>query len=47
MLTGNEIKIHQADDSSTQINVQFEQDTVSLTQSQIAELFEIKPQNAI
>lgn len=47
MLTGNEIKNHQADDSSTQINVQFEQDTVSLTQSQIAELFEIKPQNAI
>ena len=47
MLTGNEIKNHQADDSSTQINVQFEQDTVSLTQSQISELFETKPQNAI
>ena len=40
-------EIHQANDGSTQINVQFEQDTVSLTQSQIAELFETKPQNAI
>lgn len=47
MLTGNEIKNHQADDSSTQINVQFEQDTVWLTQSQISELFDIKPQNVI
>jgi len=47
MPTENQIKIHQADDSSTQINVQFEQDTVWLTQSQISELFDIKPQNAI
>ena len=47
MPTENQIKIHQADDSSTQINVQFEQDTVWLTQSQISELFGTKPQNAI
>ena len=47
MLTGNEIKNHQADDSSTQINVQFEQDTLWLTQSQMTKLFATKPQNAI
>ena len=36
----NQIEIYQANDGSTQINVQFEQDTVWLTQSQMAELFE-------
>lgn len=32
-------------DGSIQINVQFEQDTVWLTQAQMAELFETTPQN--
>ena len=36
----NQIEIYQANDGSTQINVQFEQDTVWLTQAQMAELFE-------
>ncbi|WP_373710168.1 RhuM family protein [Kaistella sp.] len=40
MNTENQIVIYQADDGSTQINVQFEQDTVWLTQGQMAELFE-------
>ena len=35
----NQIEIYQATDGSTQINVQFEQDTVWLTQAQMAELF--------
>lgn len=35
----NQIEIYQANDGSTQINVQFEQDTVWLTQGQMAELF--------
>ncbi|WP_230380197.1 hypothetical protein [Kaistella gelatinilytica] len=35
----NQIEICQASAGSTQINVQFEQDTVWLTQSQMAELF--------
>ena len=47
MLTENQIKIYQSDDGSTQINVQFEQDTLWLTQSQMTKLFETKPQNAI
>ena len=33
------IEIYQANDGSTQINVQFEEDTVWLTQAQMAELF--------
>lgn len=45
METENQIEIYQASDGSTQINVQFEQDTVWLTQAQIAELFETSPQN--
>ncbi len=36
----NQIEIYQANDGSTQINVQFEQDTVWLTQAQMAELFD-------
>lgn len=40
MNTENQIEIYQANDGSTQINVQFEQDTVWLTQAQMAELFE-------
>lgn len=35
----NQIEIYQADDGSTQINVQFEKDTVWLNQAQMAELF--------
>ena len=35
----SQIEIYQANDGSTQINVQFEQDTVWLTQVQMAELF--------
>ena len=41
----NQIEIYQATDGSTQINVQFEQDTVWLTQGQMAELFETTAQN--
>ena len=40
MNTENQIEIYQANDGSTQINVQFEQETVWLTQAQMAELFE-------
>ena len=40
MKTENQIKIYQANDGSTQIKVQFEQDSVWLTQVQMAELFE-------
>ena len=39
MNTENQIEIYQADDGSAQINVQLEQDTVWLTQAQMAELF--------
>ncbi len=39
MDTDNQIEIYQADDGSAQINVQLEQDTVWLTQAQMAELF--------
>ena len=41
----NQIEIYQANDGTTQINVQFEQDTVWLTQAQMGELFETTPQN--
>lgn len=39
MDTESQIEIYQADDGTTQINVQFEKDTVWLTQTQMAELF--------
>lgn len=39
MRTKNQIEIYQANDGSVQINVQFEQDTVWLTQAQMEELF--------
>lgn len=39
MYTKNQIEIFQANDGSTQINAQFEQDTVWLTQAQMAALF--------
>ncbi len=39
MITENIIEIYQATDGSTQINVQFEEDTVWLSQAQMAELF--------
>lgn len=35
----SQIEIYQATDGSTQINLQFEQETVWLTQAQMAELF--------
>ena len=35
----NQIEIYQAQDGSTQINVQFEQDTVWLNQEQLTALF--------
>ena len=40
MPTENQIEIYLAKDGSTQINVQFEQDTVWLTQAQMGEMFE-------
>jgi len=40
-----QIEIFQASDGTTQINVQFEQESVWLTQSQMAELFVTTPQN--
>ena len=39
MPTENQIEIYQANDGSTQINLQFQEDTVWLTQVQMAELF--------
>ena len=39
MNTENQIEIYQATDGTTQINVQFQEDTVWLTQAQMAELF--------
>lgn len=41
----NQIEIYKANDGTTQISVQLEQDTVWLTQAQMAELFETSPQN--
>ena len=40
MNTDKQIEIYQANDGSTHINVQFEQDTVWLTQVQMGQLFE-------
>ncbi len=45
MVEQKQIEIYQANDGSTQINVKFEQETVWLTQAQMAELFETTPQN--
>jgi prophage maintenance system killer protein len=39
MITKNQIEIYQSTDGSTQVNVQFEKDTVWLTQAQMAVLF--------
>lgn len=39
MIFKNQVEIYKANDGSTQINVQFEQDTVWLTQAQMAKLF--------
>jgi len=41
----NEIMIYQSDDRKTQVEVRFEQDTVWLTQQQMASLFEQTKQN--
>ena len=40
MKNQNQIEIYLADDGSTQINVQFEQETVWLTQAQMGQLFD-------
>lgn len=45
MEINNQIEIYQANDGTPQISVQFEQDTVWLTQAQMADLFETTPQN--
>jgi len=39
MNTDKHIEIYQANDGSTQINVQFERDTVRLTNGQMGQLF--------
>ena len=41
----NKIVIYQTEDGQTQIDVRLENDTVWLTQAQMAELFERTPQN--
>ena len=41
----NKIVIYQTDDGRTQIDVRLENDTVWLTQAQMAELFQKTPQN--
>ena len=41
----NKIIIYQTEDGQTQIDVRLENDTVWLTQAQMAELFEKTPQN--
>ena len=41
----NQIVIYQTEDGQTQIDVRLENDTVWLTQAQMAELFERTPQN--
>jgi len=41
----NEIEIYRSSDNKTEIQVQFENETVWLTQKQMAEIFETTPQN--
>ncbi|MCK9504757.1 MAG: virulence protein RhuM/Fic/DOC family protein [Porticoccaceae bacterium] len=41
----NSIEIFQSDDGQVQLNIRLEQETLWLTQAQIAELFQVKPQN--
>lgn len=41
----NSIEIFQSDDGQVQIDIKLEQETLWLTQAQIAELFQVRPQN--
>lgn len=41
----NNIEIYQSDDGKLELKVELDDETVWLTQAQIAELFEVKPQN--
>jgi len=43
---GGEIILHQTEDGQTRIDCRFEEGAIWLTQAQIAELFQITPQNA-
>lgn len=45
MNTNQQIQIFTTDDGQVQLEIKLEQETMWLTQSQIAELFEVKPQN--
>lgn len=40
-----QVQIYQSDDGQVKLEIQLEQDTLWLTQAQIAELFQVKPQN--
>ena len=41
----NSIEIYQSDDGQLELKVALDHDTVWLTQAQLAELFQVKPQN--
>lgn len=41
----NGIEIYQSDDGQVQLDIKLEQETLWLTQAQIADLFQVKPQN--
>jgi len=43
--TNQQIQIYQSADGQAQLEIKLEQDTLWLTQAQIAELFQVKPQN--
>jgi len=42
---GNKVEIYQSANNSTEISVQFDEETVWLTQKQMSELFQTTPQN--
>ncbi|MFN3713601.1 MAG: hypothetical protein ACK4SX_08080 [Alcanivoracaceae bacterium] len=41
----NSIEIYQSDDGEVQLDIRLEQESLWLTQAQMAELFQVKPQN--
>ncbi len=45
MLKNNQIQIYTSANGQVQLNIKFEQETLWLSQAQIAELFQVKPQN--
>lgn len=45
MLKNNQIQIYTSADGQVQLNIKLEQETLWLSQAQIAELFQVKPQN--